>query len=245
MGVLISGLGTVWVVSHSQQPDERAFRLQLNPPEDSRFAFRPTSGGMALSSDGTTIAYIGSSNGKDRLWVQPLDNTTARPVPGTEGAAHPFWPPDNKPIAFFASGKLERVDLAGGAPVLICDALNDRGGAWSSDGRIIFSEAATGLFQVPASGGTPSRLTTFDASRGEYGHRWPQVLRGGHFLFLVQSDKPENEGIFAASFAKPVDRIRLLATDTNALFAAGTTEKISPSGCVERLCSRRNLISVG
>ena len=79
----------------------------------------------------------------------------------------------------------------------------------------------SGLFQVPASGGTPSPLTTLDASRGEALHRWPQVLPGGRFLYLVQGEKPENTGIYAASLAKPGERMRLLTTDTNALYAPG------------------------
>jgi hypothetical protein len=36
---------------------------------------------------------------------------------------------------------------------------------------------------------------------GEIYHRWPQLLPGGRFLFWVQSDKPENTGVYAASFA--------------------------------------------
>jgi Tol biopolymer transport system component len=80
---------------------------------------------------------------------------------------------------------------------------------------------ADGLFQVSAAGGTPSPLTTLDASRGEVYHRWPQALPGGRFLYSIQSEKPENSGIYAASFAKPGERVRLLAADTNALYAPG------------------------
>jgi dipeptidyl aminopeptidase/acylaminoacyl peptidase len=103
----------------------------------------------------------------------------------------------------------------------ICDLLEDRGGAWGSDGQILFGTSPSGLFRVPASGGTPSPLTTLDASRGESSHRWPQLLPGGRFLYFVQGDKPENSGIYAASFAKPGEPVRVLPTETNGLYAPG------------------------
>jgi hypothetical protein len=81
-----------------------------------------------------------------------------------------------------------------------------------------------GLFKVPASGGTPSVLTTLDAARGEIAHRWPQVLPGGGFLYWAQSGKSENSGIYAARLTKPAERVRLLISDDNALYAPGGDE---------------------
>jgi Tol biopolymer transport system component len=219
IGVLLGG----WGVSRFRQPpaEARPYRLQIDPPEGSRFAFGNNVGGLALSPDGRTAAYVASGSGKNGLWVRPLDGAAARLIAGTEGAAYPFWSPDSKSIAFFLGSKLLRVDQAGGAPLAVCDVAVPRGGAWTSDGRILYGVLAGGLFQVFASGGTPSPLTTLDASRGESFHRWPQALPGGRFLYSVQSEKPENTGIYAASFAKPRERVRLLATETNALYAPG------------------------
>jgi serine/threonine-protein kinase len=114
------------------------------------------------------------------------------------------------------------VDLAGGSPFIICDVVGlFRGASWSSDGRIVFTSLSHGLFQVLASGGAPSPLTILDASRGESFHFWPQVLPGGRFLFWVRAEKPENTGIYAASFARPDERKQLLSADANALYAPG------------------------
>ena len=177
-------------------------------------------GGIALSPDGRTAAYVASGQGKTGLWVHPLDGTTARLIAGTEGAAYPFWSPDNKSVAFLARRNLQRVDLAGGPPVAICDVPDGRGGTWSSDGQILFGTRASGLFRVPASGGTSSPLTTLDASTGERAHRWPQVLPGGRFLYLVRGEK-ENRDLCAPHSASRRSRMRLLTTDTNALYAPG------------------------
>ncbi|MBI1790820.1 MAG: PD40 domain-containing protein [Acidobacteria bacterium] len=45
------------------------------------------------------------------LWVRPLGSLTAQTLPGTEDAFFPFWSPDSRSIAFFAQGKLKRVDI--------------------------------------------------------------------------------------------------------------------------------------
>jgi Tol biopolymer transport system component/predicted Ser/Thr protein kinase len=223
--VAAGGIITGWAVSHFRQlpADERVFRLQINPPEGGRFVFGVRSGGIALSPDGRTAAFVASVGGKNGLWIRPLDSTTARLLVSASDVMAPFWSPDSKSVGFFAGGKLQRAELAGGAPFTICDVAGAaRGGSWSSDGRIIFANlASTGLFQVPASGGSPSRLTTRNASRGESFHLWPQVVAHGHFLYWARSDK-ENTGIYAASFVKPGEPVRLLNSDTNALYAPGS-----------------------
>jgi len=221
--LVIGGLLGGWIVSHFLHPPAEAhpYHLEIYPPEGSRFTFGNNIGGLALSPDGRTAAYVTWGSGKNGLWIRPLDSAAARLITGTEGAAYPFWSPDSKSVAFFEGSKLLRVDLAGGAPLAICDVAVARGGAWSSDGRIIYGVLADGLFQVSSFGGKPAPLTTLDASRGEGFHRWPQVLPGGRFLYSIQSERPENTGIYAASFAKPGERVRLLTTDTNALYAPG------------------------
>jgi serine/threonine protein kinase len=220
---LLLGAGAGWSISHFRQnpPEDRPFRFQINPPQDGRFVVAAGAGGIALSPDGKLAAYVASTNGRSGLWLRPLDSTAARLLPGTEGAYSPFWSPDGQSIAFFAEGALRRLDLSGGAPSTICEVVAGRGGAWSSDGRIVFATLANPLLQVASSGGTPTQLTTLDSSKGEISHAWPQLLPGGQFLYIAQGDKPESGGIYAASLSKPADRTRLLSTETNALYASG------------------------
>ncbi len=219
MTLLLGALG-LWAAAHLEQTptDERVLSLQINPPEGSEFTYGTQAAGISLSPDGKTAAYVATDKGKASLWVRPLDGATARPLPGTEDAGMPFWSPDSKSIAFFAQGKLQRVYLAGGTPQMICDIGEARGGSWSDD-RILIGGWNSGLFQVAASGGRPSPVTTLDASRGEVFHYWPQILPGGRFLYFVRSSKRENTGVYEASFAKPREPVQLLATDTNALYA--------------------------
>jgi Tol biopolymer transport system component/predicted Ser/Thr protein kinase len=220
---LVAGALVGWAVAHIRpQPAEvRALRFDLVPPGNGRFIIGAGSGGIALSPDGTTAAYAVSFMGRSGLWLRTLDGTVVRPLLGTEGAYSPFWSPDSKSLGFFAEGKLRRIDLTSGAPTTICNAFTGRGGAWTGDGRILFADLATGILQVPASGGTPSPFTRLDAANGDAAHYWPQVIPGGHFLYLAQSSKPDASGVYAASVANPNDRVRLVTTDTNAIYGSG------------------------
>src|SRR5579864_1374627 len=217
---LLLGAGVGWALALFRQPtaDDRAYRLQIDPPEGGQFVFGNNSGGIALSPDGRTAVYVASVNGKTALWVRPLDAPSAHPLAGTEGAYFPFWSPDTKSVGFFVAGKLQRVDLAGGAPSTICDVPggSGRGAAWTDDGRIVLGGLGAGLFQVPASGGTPSTLTKLDVSHGEASNRWPQLLPGGRFLYWARAGKPEDTGVYAASFARPAERVRVVSSDTAA-----------------------------
>jgi eukaryotic-like serine/threonine-protein kinase len=226
MAVLLLGAVGGWAVSQLRRspPAQSAMRLSLNPPEGGRFlpATASSTGGFALSPDGKNVAYVATVKGNTSLWIRSVDGTLARQIPGTEGAAFPFWSPDSKSVAFNIRGKLSRVDIAGGSPLVIC-ALGTslRGGVWTSDGVILFATLASGAFRVPATGGTPTLLIPRDPSRSETRIFWPQILPGGKILFYITAYKSENAGVFASSLAHPSERVRLMASDSNAIYAAG------------------------
>src|SRR5262249_53414810 len=99
---------------------------------------------IAVSPDGRHVAFAAAGiDGKVLLWDRSLDSLTAQALPGTENASSPFWSPDSRSIGFFASGKLKRIDASGGPPVTLCDAADNRGGAWGRDGTILFAPSAS------------------------------------------------------------------------------------------------------
>jgi WD40 repeat protein len=73
---------------------------------------------IALTLDGTQVAFVANQNRIPVLWVRALDATESRALAGTEGASLPFWSPDGKSLGFFAEGKLKRIDVAGGRPLI-------------------------------------------------------------------------------------------------------------------------------
>jgi Tol biopolymer transport system component len=167
---------------------------------------------FAISPDGRSLVFVAYDEGLARLWVRPLDATTARPLAGTEGAAYPFWSADNSALGFFADGKLKRVDISGGVPQTLATAPSARGGTWNADGTIIFAATGNGsLTSVRSTGGKTSALTQVDPPR-QVGHRFPQFLPDGRtFLFFVAGSQ-ETQGIYMGTLDSP--RIqRLTAAD--------------------------------
>jgi len=170
--------------------ESRRVSFQLTPPARADFQFSPTLGGAVISPDGRSVAFVAITNGTPRLWIRTLDSLVSRELQDTDGAKLPFWSPDNGAVGFFANGNLRRIDVAGGAAVLLAQAPDPRGGTWNTDGTIVFSpNASSPLRRVSASGGTPSQLTTL--ADGETTHRWPDFLPDGRtLLYYISGDNP-------------------------------------------------------
>lgn len=140
---------------------------------------------FALSPDGRRLAFVASASGeRTRLWLRPLDSPTPQPLAGTDGATYPFWSPDSRYIGFFADGKLKKIEASGGAAQSLCEATEGRGGTWGPNGDIVFAPGIyTGIYQVPATGGTPVQLTSLSNSGDS--DRFPSFLPDGkHVLYL-------------------------------------------------------------
>ena len=150
----------------------------------------PTSD-MAIAPNGHTVAIVGSSETErsNALWLYEVGAQQATKLANTNGAAFPFWSPDGKFVAFFADGKLKRLDVTAGTVQVISDAPTGRGGTWNQDGVIVFTPNGglnEGLYRVPATGGSPTRITSPDTGRGENSNRWPSFLPDGkHFLYFA------------------------------------------------------------
>jgi serine/threonine protein kinase/Tol biopolymer transport system component len=148
--------------------------------------------GVAISPDGSRLAYVTreGGSGAGQLYVRELDKVAAVLLDGAGAAAAPFFSADGQWIAFFGDGKLKKISVRGGAPIVLCDAASARGGDWGEDGTIIFPTQFTSpLYHIPAAGGTPVAATHLDGARSEITHRWPQFLPGDKaVLFTASSD---------------------------------------------------------
>jgi Tol biopolymer transport system component len=118
------------------------------------------------SPDGTRLAFVyGNSESNDKVEVANSNGTTATPLVIAEHGVHPTWAPDSGKIAYSYEGHVY-VEEAGGAgfPPPLTGAEGDEP-VWSPDGsRIAFGKkvnfSSFDLGIVPASGGTPTTLTS-------------------------------------------------------------------------------------
>lgn len=185
--IVAAGIGAVHFMERPPAP-AAAIRIPVMPPAGSEFT-TSTNFGQALSPDGRQIAFQILRAGQSTLAIRTFDADEAREIPGTGGAGGTlFWSPDSRLIAFIADGKLKKVDVAGRPPQVVCDVSGvPAGGSWSGD-TILFATAASGVFRVPAAGGTPVPVTKLDATKKESAHRHPSFLPDGeHFLYAASS----------------------------------------------------------
>jgi serine/threonine protein kinase/Tol biopolymer transport system component len=182
----------------------------------------------AVSPDGLKVAFVAVERGVGRLFVRELSSRTPVAIAGTEGARHPFWAPDGAELGYFARGKLMRVAIRGGAPAVIADAREGRGGSWSDSGVIVFAPdiLETALLKVPFNGGPVEPATVLDREQGENSHRWPAFLPDGvHFLYFGRSTNDARRGVYIARADRPASLPNnlLMVSDSEAQFVAGNS----------------------
>jgi serine/threonine protein kinase/Tol biopolymer transport system component len=184
---VLAGLGlggaAMAAINRSAPRDVVRLHALLLPPDNSFLT-----GGMALSPDGRTLAFIATdANGERQLWLRQLDAARAQPLEATTGASDPFFSPSGSEIAFFANGELRRISISGGAVTTICEAGAGAGGTWNRDGTIVFNPHQQGpLLRVGAGGGLPEAATVLDASANETHHLYPTFLPDGRrYVYYV------------------------------------------------------------
>ena len=211
LAILIAG--TLWWRSSQLPGQTMYFRATLPFPARD----------IAIAPNGHTMALVAQSKtaGKNVIWIYELGSQRTDSLPGTEGATYPFWSPDGRFLAFFADGKLKKLELSGGPVHTICDAPSGRGGTWNKDGVIVFAPLSQGgLYRVSASGGTPGRISDPDLRRGEF-RRWPVFLPDGtHYLYLAAnfSGRDGVDGIFVGSLDSNEKRF-VVEANANAAYA--------------------------
>jgi serine/threonine-protein kinase len=200
-------------------------------------------GRMALSPDGSYLAYVGVPRGT--LWIRARDQLHGIAVQGTEGANTPFFSPDGRSVGYMRSGRMEFIPLSGGAPTVVTDTLVGVAGAsWARDG-FIYADAfgAAALLKVEArAGGVPKWFTTLDSAKGETDHTWPDVLPNGKgVLFTVvyggRNDVNGRRPVSIAVAEVPSGKHRILVN-------GATFARYSPSGHLLYVTTDRALMMV-
>jgi len=213
-GLLAGALGLVTLLLmalalvhfREQAPPLEPVRMSVLLPEKSP----PLS--LAVSPDGRQIAVVLVKEGKQQIWVRALDALEPTALDGTDGAAHPFWSPDSRQIAFFADAKLKKIDRSGGPVETLCDALAVLGGTWNRNGDILLGGLSR-VQRVPAAGGAVTDLPKNAGARDVYPFFLPD---GQHYLATRGGNAGSPEaGVWLNSMNGPEAR-RILQDVSNA-----------------------------
>ena len=150
----------------------------------------------AISPDGRSIAYSPNRHAAPfRLFVRALDGFDEREVASAGGTGfNPFFSADGRWLAYFATGTLYRVPLAGGsAERLATIPPGNPAGAWADDGTIVVSAPSRfdNVLEISLArllpGGTLAALT--NPAPGE-DHQQPDILPGSRtVLFTLATAK--------------------------------------------------------
>src|SRR5256885_7644702 len=188
LAMLISG-GAIWGWLRPA-PAKQVVRAML--AIDSTEAMAPStawSGRLAISPDGSRLAYIGGP--RSQLLIRARNQLHAIAVPGTEGATLPFFSPDGRQGGLLRDFIVQVASPHRGPPITVLDSLIGVSGAsWGPD-NFIYADAfddLKGLIRVEAKPGAgPRWFTTLDTATGESDHAWPDVLPNGKgVLFSVR-----------------------------------------------------------
>ncbi len=155
---------------------------------------------MAISRDGTQLAFVAQSEGRNRLWVQDIKTGAARVFPATHEVRWPFWSPDGKDIGFFNNHQVWRVDVATGKTRVIAPSATwAAGGSWGPNGVILYGRhGAMSILSASAEGGDLGSVTN-SPGNGQLAHFHPFFLPDGvHFLYYVEGS-PEVRGIYVGA----------------------------------------------
>ena len=202
--LLLAAIASIIYLMRSSPPSNATsvpsrMEFEVFEPPGTRFS---TSGGLlSMSPDGRYLVFIATdADGTDHLWLRPLDSRESVPLPGTADASQPFWSPDSKSIAYFADRALRTIDVSGGSSRTVCSLPRPQAlaGSWGANGKILFAVNGRGLFQVDASGGTPTPVTVPDMGLCEE-CLWPSFLPDGRRFLLTVVSATSRRGIYVAS----------------------------------------------
>jgi Tol biopolymer transport system component len=217
--LLLAVIALAFVYFRSIGPAPETVRFFVTPPEKSIFGES-----MAISPDGKRLVFSASgADGRNMIWLRPLNALAAQPLTGTEEGTFPFWSADGRSIGFHALNKIKKIDSFGGPAQTLCESPVARGATWNRDGIILFTpDATTPLYRLSADGGVPVPATELDRAAGETSHRWPQFLPDGrHFIYWARGTSQDNEAVYVGTLGS-AKRTRLVRTAYLAQFTRAT-----------------------
>jgi serine/threonine-protein kinase len=171
-------------------PSPIVTRFVVNPPGLPASGEYDTTATLAISPDGTRIAFVARDPaiGDQQLYLRDISRVGATAVASSHFAHDPFFSPDGAWIGFTEQGRLWKAPADGGPRVALAK-LNGlaKGSTWGDDGILCSPSPNAGLCRVSLDGGDLAPVTELDAAGKEVSQRWPALLPDGrHVLCTVK-----------------------------------------------------------
>ena len=186
VGLTLLGLGGLGVWQLTRPAPVVPIRMPIQV-EDLAVNTHGAGSVIALSPDGSRLAYVSGEGDTGQLYVRRLDAFDATPIAGADDAYSPFFSPNGEWIGFATGGgELKKVRLAAGAPEVITTLDGEMHGAtWGPDDRIVFAGRGSqrGLSLVSALGGPSETILQPDTGSGNLG--WPSFLPDGKAVLFT------------------------------------------------------------
>ena len=121
---------------------------------------------LAVSPDGSTIAFVAEDLGQRMLYVRRVDDDDFEPraLPGTDGAGEPYFSPDGEWLGFATEIGQSKISLSSLDIYSICKDECDWG-TWGDDGNVYF-HWNNSIWRVPATGGEKELVLEPSPERG-------------------------------------------------------------------------------
>jgi len=167
-------------------PHHRTQSMLSSPPWRVTLALPDTAmpiGSMALSPDGSELAYAAAGARGTRIWIRRGVSLEPTPLKGTDGGSNPVFSPDGRRVAFNEQDGVDIVNVDGTGLVAVGDTTGVVAPfTWSDEDHLVVA-SRNGLGRMSVAGGALELLTRTDS--GEQATN-PSVLPDGHgILFTV------------------------------------------------------------
>ncbi|MDX1396197.1 MAG: protein kinase [Gemmatimonadota bacterium] len=155
-------------------------------PQDQSFPARSIGQPVAITADGSGVVFTAETEGSRQLFARTLTERGTAPIAGSEGAGSHFLSSDETRVAFYDAedDALKVIPLSGGTPETLVELAGFNGGDWGTDGTILYADGS-GIWRMPATGGTPERIATPERRLLRYWH--PRFLPDGSGMIYTLS----------------------------------------------------------
>ncbi|HUP60314.1 MAG TPA: protein kinase [Thermoanaerobaculia bacterium] len=219
---VVAGGAIAWLAKRDAPPPRPVSRFTINTtPNAPLFMDRRA---LAISHDGTKIAYLGYESKKWRIYVRNAGSPGATPLAGTDRAHSPAFSPDGRWIAYLDNSGLKKIPASGGTPVRLARADESGPGVhWLGETIFYAPSFNGGLWSVHENGGAPKEIAKVDPASGVRALLWPHALPGGETVLAT------------AWTGKSFDEARIVAYSlrdgtSRVVVDGGASPRYSPTG---------------